>query len=159
MTVSAGLLLYRRSGQSIEVFLVHPGGPFFVNKDDGFWGIPKGLVEDDELDVDAAVREFEEETALAVDASATTFIPLGEVRQKSGKRVFAWGFEGDIDPEAVVSNEFEMEWPPRSGRMRAFPEIDQGAWFDLETARAKMNAAQRAFVERLVDALRDENAG
>lgn len=155
MTVSAGLLLYRRSGESIEVFLVHPGGPFFVNKDDGFWGIPKGLVEEDELDVDAAVREFEEETALTVDASATAFIPLGEVKQKSGKRVFAWAFEGDFEPEVLVSNTFEMEWPPRSGRMQTFPEIDRGEWFDLEAVRVKMNAAQRAFVERLVDVLRE----
>ena len=153
MKFSAGLLMYRRAAEGIEVFLVHPGGPFFANKDDGFWGIPKGLVEDDEPDVDAAIREFEEETAISVDASGTTFIPLGEVTQKSGKRVQAWAFEGDIDPADVVSNTFEMEWPPHSGRKSLFPEIDRGAWFDVPAARLKINGAQRAFLDRLLDAL------
>lgn len=153
MKFSAGLLMYRRVGDEIEVFLVHPGGPFFAKKDEGYWGIPKGLVEDDEPDVDAAVREFEEETALVVDVPVTSFVALGEVKQKSGKRVHAWAFEGDVDPEDIVSNTFDMEWPPRSGRTRTFPEIDRGAWFDLETAREKINSAQSAFLDRLLDAL------
>lgn len=153
MKFSAGLLMYRRAGDDIEVFLVHPGGPFFAAKDEGFWGIPKGLVEDDEPDVDAAVREFEEETGLAVDLSDTTFIPLGEVKQKSGKRVHAWAFEGDIDPAHLASNTFDMEWPPRSGRTRTFPEVDRGEWFDVVTAGLKINSAQRAFLDRLLEAL------
>lgn len=153
MKFSAGLLMYRRAADGIEVFLVHPGGPFFSKKDEGFWGIPKGLVEDDEPDVDAAIREFEEETAILVDASKTTFIPLGEVKQKSGKRVQAWAFEGDVDPSDVVSNTFEMEWPPHSGRKSSFPEIDRGAWFDVPAARLKINGAQSAFLDRLLDAL------
>ncbi len=153
MKFSAGLLMYRRVDGEIEVFLVHPGGPFFAKKDEGFWGIPKGLVEDDEPNVDAAVREFEEETAISVDASEAAFIPLGDVKQKSGKRVHAWAFEGDVDVAAVVSNTFEMEWPPHSGRKETFPEVDRGAWFDVAAARVKINQAQRAFLDRLEEAL------
>lgn len=153
MTFSAGLLMYRRADHGIEVFLVHPGGPFFAKKDEGFWGIPKGLVEDDEPQVDAAVREFEEETAISIDTSKKSFIPLGEVKQKSGKRVHAWAFEGDVDPAAVVSNTFEMEWPPHSGRKQTFPEIDRGAWFSMPAAREKINAAQRSFLDRLEAAI------
>lgn len=149
MKFSAGLLMFRRINENVEVFLVHPGGPFFAKKDEGYWGIPKGLVEDDEPDVEAAVREFEEETAISIEADRSSFIPLGEVKQKSGKRVQAWAFEGDVDPGDVVSNLFEMEWPPHSGRRRSFPEIDRGAWFDMPAARKKINEAQRAFLDRL----------
>jgi predicted NUDIX family NTP pyrophosphohydrolase len=152
---SAGLLLFRRvpASGAIEVFLVHPGGPFFARKDEGYWSIPKGLVESDEPDLDAARREFAEETSLAV-ADSAEFLDLGEVRQKGPKLVRAWAFEGDCDPDTVKSNTFEMEWPPKSGRMRAFPEIDRAAWFGVEDARRYMNAEQLAFVERLVELLR-----
>lgn len=153
MKFSAGLLMYRYAPDGIEVFLVHPGGPFFAKKDEGFWSIPKGLVDDDELEVDAAVREFVEETAIFIDPSKNEFVSLGTVTQKSGKQVIAWAFEGDVDPADVVSNTFEMEWPPRSGRKQTFPEIDRGAWFDVDAARVKINGAQQAFLDRLLEAL------
>ncbi len=153
MKLSAGLLMYRRAAEGIQVFLVHPGGPFFAKKDKGFWGIPKGLVADHEPEVDAAVREFVEETAISVDPARTEFIHLGAVRQKSGKQVYAWAFEGDVDPAALVSNTFEMEWPPRTGRKQTFPEVDRGEWFEIDDARAKINEAQRAFLDRLLEAL------
>ena len=151
MKKSAGLLLYRRASESgeVEVLLVHPGGPFFSRKDAGYWSIPKGLVEEGEPDLDAARREFTEETSLAVD-DATEFLDLGEVRQKGSKLVRAWACEGDCDPSQVHSNTFELEWPPRSGRVQAFPEIDRAAWFGIDAARRFMNAEQLAFVERLL---------
>ena len=152
MKKSAGLLLFRRAPESreVEVFLVHPGGPFFARKDAGYWSIPKGLVESGEPDLDAARREFTEETSLAID-DAAEFLELGEVRQKGSKLVRAWAFEGDCDLSAVHSNTFELEWPPRSGRVQSFPEIDRAAWFGIEAARQHMNAEQFAFVERLLD--------
>jgi predicted NUDIX family NTP pyrophosphohydrolase len=151
MVASAGLLMYRRRGPSLEVLLVHPGGPFFARKDAGAWSLPKGLVESGEPGLDAARREFEEETGLAADAA--TFLPLGLVRQKGGKRVHAWAFEGDCDPAAVRSNTFELAWPPESGRRAVFPEIDRAAWFSLDEARARILAAQAPFLERLADEL------
>lgn len=147
MPVSAGLLMYRRRGGALEVLLAHPGGPFFARQDEGSWSVPKGLVEDGEADLDAARREFEEETSLAVDAD--DFLDLGEVRQKGGKRVRAFAFEGDCDPAAIESNTFELEWPPRSGQRRSFPEIDRAAWFALDEARRRILAAQTAFLDRL----------
>jgi predicted NUDIX family NTP pyrophosphohydrolase len=148
---SAGLLIFRRSPASggIEVLLVHPGGPLFARKDEGYWSIPKGLVEVGEPDVDAARREFGEETSLAIDEHAQ-FLDLGEVRLKGSKLVRAFALEGDCDPADVKSNTFELEWPPRSGRTRSFPEIDRAAWFGVEDARRSMNAEQFAFVERLL---------
>ena len=149
--VSAGILLYRRSGE-LEVLLVHPGGPFWKNKSDGVWSIPKGEFDPDtEEPREAARREFAEE--LGHDLPDAPMTALGEVTQKSGKRVVAWAIEGDLDPASVVSNTFEIEWPPRSGRRASFPEVDRAEWFDVPTARTVINAAQAAFLDQLVRAL------
>jgi len=144
---SAGILLYRTIGGTFEVFLVHPGGPFFRNKDDGSWSIPKGEFLDDEDGLAAAKREFEEETDHTVEGE---FIGLGTVQQKSGKIVYAWAVEGDIDHETITSNTCEIEWPPRSGRQITIPEIDRAAWFDPAIAKQKINPAQAEFIDRLV---------
>ena len=143
---SAGILLYRRAGASLEVLLVHPGGPYWRAKDAGAWTIPKGVIDPGEQALDAAVRELREETGVVVDGP---FIALGAVRQKAGKVVTAFACEGDCDPAAIVSNTFPMEWPPRSGRMQEFPEVDRAGWFTLEAAREKINAAQVALLEGL----------
>jgi predicted NUDIX family NTP pyrophosphohydrolase len=145
--VSAGVLLYRRR-PALEVLLVHPGGPFFARKDAGAWSIPKGELEPGE-DLEArARREFFEETGTALPDD-TPLEPLGEVRQKGGKRVHAFAAEGDLDAGAIVSNTFELQWPPRSGRTQTFPEVDRAAWFDLDTAREKINPAQAELLDRL----------
>lgn len=146
MKESAGLLMCRMR-DAPEVLLVHPGGPFFASKDDGAWSIPKGLVSAGEDRLAAARRELEEETGIRV-AEETRFVPIGEVRQKGGKVVHAWAFAGDCDPDAIVSNTFEIEWPPRSGKRRAFPEADRAAFFDRAAALQKILEAQRTFVER-----------
>lgn len=146
MPRSAGILLYRRAAGRLEVLLAHPGGPFWRSRDDGAWTIPKGLVDANESDEDAARREFREE--LGVEC-AGTLVPLGSVRQRSGKIVEAFALEGDFDPGALVSNTFDVEWPPRSGRTATFPEIDRAEWFDLAHARVKMLDAQRALLDRL----------
>jgi predicted NUDIX family NTP pyrophosphohydrolase len=147
---SAGILLHRRGDDGLEVLLVHPGGPFFARRDDGAWSIPKGVYEDDEEPLAAARREFAEELGSACpDGEA---LDLGEIRQKSGKRVTAWAVAGDIDASAITSNTFEVEWPPRSGRRQAFPEVDRAAWFTLEAARVKLIAAQVPFLDRLTEA-------
>ena len=143
---SAGILLYRQVGIQLQVFLVHPGGPFFKNKNEGAWSIPKGEFLDDEDALTAAKREFAEETGQAV---AGNFIPLSPITLKSGKKVFAWALEGDIDHESIVSNLFEIEWPPKSGKKQSFPEVDRAAWFDLETAKLKINRAQVGLIEEL----------
>ena len=148
---SAGLLLYRRSGLILEVFLVHPGGPFWARKDEGAWSIPKGEIEPGEDPLARARREFAEETGFAV---AGEFRPLAPVRQAGGKVVHAWAVVGDADAAAIRSNRFSMEWPPRSGRSQEFPEIDRAAWFDLETARQKLNPAQRSLIDALERMLR-----
>jgi predicted NUDIX family NTP pyrophosphohydrolase len=140
-------MMYRRSTGSLELFLVHLGGPFFRNKDDGSWSIPKGLIDADEDPLAAARREFSEETGVPTPKSG--YVPLGEVRQKGGKVVRAWAFEGDCDPGAIASNTFELEWPPGSGKMQAFPEVDRAAFFAPEEARRKLNPAQVPFVDRL----------
>ena len=142
---SAGLLMYRKREGRLEVLLVHPGGPFWAKKDLGAWSIPKGEFAGDEDALSAAIREFQEETGLSAHPP---FLPLGSANQ-SGKRVQAWAFEGDCDPETLVSNQFEMEWPPRSGKRVRFAEVDRGAWFALPEARGKMLAAQVQFLERL----------
>jgi predicted NUDIX family NTP pyrophosphohydrolase len=144
---SAGILLYRHGAAGPEVLLVHPGGPFWARRDEGAWSIPKGEHADDEEPVDCARREFAEETGSTLELEA--LVPLGEVRQRSGKRVAAWAAEGDLDPETVRSNTFELEWPPRSGRMQAFPEVDRAAWFALEEAQRRLLPAQAPFVDRL----------
>jgi predicted NUDIX family NTP pyrophosphohydrolase len=147
-TVSAGLLLYRRlaASQAIELFLAHPGGPFWKGRDEGAWTIPKGEVGEGEALLDAACREFAEETGIL---AVPPFRPLGSVRQKSGKTVHAWAWEGDADAERITSNDMRTEWPRGSGRWLTFPEVDRCAWFVPSVARLKMNGAQAAFVERL----------
>jgi predicted NUDIX family NTP pyrophosphohydrolase len=149
---SAGIVLYRLKGDDLEVLLVHPGGPFWVNKDAGAWSIPKGEYEDAEDPEACARREFREETG--TELAPGQLAGLGSVKQKSGKHVTAWAAEGDLDPATVISNTFEMEWPPRSGGKQSFPEVDRAEWFDLDTARQKLNPAQAAFIDRLADLLR-----
>ncbi len=148
--VSAGMLLFRRSGGGLEVFLAHPGGPFWAGRDAGAWTIPKGLVEEGEDPLAAARREFREETGIA---PAEPFLPLGSVRQKAGKTVHAWAWEGDADPSAVVSNVMRTEWPRGSGRWLTFPEVDRCAWFAPSEAREKLNAAQAGLIDRLEELL------
>jgi predicted NUDIX family NTP pyrophosphohydrolase len=143
---SAGLLLWRRRGGALEVLLVHPGGPFWRNRDLGAWSIPKGEYPPDEDPETAARREFAEELGTTPQ---DILQPLGEIRQAGGKRVIAFALEGDLDAGAVQSNEFEMEWPPRSGRMRRFPEVDRASWFALPAAREKILAGQRPLLDRL----------
>jgi predicted NUDIX family NTP pyrophosphohydrolase len=148
--ISAGILLFRRPGGRLELFLAHPGGPFWAGREAGAWTIPKGLVHDGEELLDAARREFAEETGVAVEGP---FVALGSVRQRAGKVVHAWACEGDADAERTTSNEMRTEWPRGSGRWLTFPEVDQCAWFDPAAARVKINPAQAAFVERLERAL------
>lgn len=148
---SAGILLFRRHDVAIEVLLGHPGGPFWQTKDHGHWTVPKGEVEVGETMVDVARREFEEETGHAVPDGP--LIPLGEVRQKSGKTVVAWAVEGDLDPTLARSNTFTIEWPPKSGQRTEFPELDRVAWFDLVEARSRLKDAQVPFLDRLSAAL------
>jgi predicted NUDIX family NTP pyrophosphohydrolase len=145
--VSAGLLMYRRRAGALEVLLAHPGGPFWKNKDLGAWTIPKGEIVEGEDPLATARREFEEETSLRPEGP---FEPLGSVTQKGGKVVHAWAFEGDCDPAAVRSNTYKVEWPPRSGQWREFPEVDRACWFGLDDARAKINPAQARLLDALV---------
>jgi predicted NUDIX family NTP pyrophosphohydrolase len=149
---SAGILLYRRRPGTLEVFLVHPGGPYFARKDAGAWSIPKGEVEPGEEPLDVALREFAEETGQSAETCApgASPTPLGSVRQRGGKVVCAWALEGDWpDGAALRSNTFEIEWPPRSRRLQSFPEADRGAFFPLEEARRKLNPAQVELLDRL----------
>jgi predicted NUDIX family NTP pyrophosphohydrolase len=146
--VSAGLVMYRKSESLLEVFLVHPGGPFWAKKEEGAWTIPKGLIEEGEDKLEAAKREFAEETSIFPSGP---FIYLGEIRQKSGKQVFAWAFEGNRDPRPIKSNTFTLEWPPKSGRISEFPEIDQGEFFAIAEARRKINPQQAEFINRLAE--------
>lgn len=140
---SAGILLHRRRDGALEVFLVHPGGPFWTKRDDGAWSIPKGEFPADEDPLDAARREFEEETGTSLAGRPReAFMALPPVRQGGGKTVLAWALEGDIDAAAVRSNLFTMEWPPRSGVLREFPEVDRAGWFSIAEARVKLLAAQ-----------------
>jgi predicted NUDIX family NTP pyrophosphohydrolase len=148
---SAGILLYRPAGRAIEVLLVHPGGPFWARRDAGVWSIPKGEYEDGEDPRACALREFEEETGTAVPPGE--LLDLGSVKQKGGKVVSAWAARGDVDADAVRSNTFTMEWPPRSGRQAEFPEIDRAGWFRSDVARGKLIAAQAAFLDRLLERL------
>ncbi|WP_323746024.1 NUDIX domain-containing protein [Catenulispora pinisilvae] len=156
MKQSAGILMYQVEGGKLRVLLVHPGGPLFTKRDAGWWSIPKGEYTDDEDAVAAAVRELREETGAEIDASG--LVELGSVRQKSGKVVTAWAAEADFDVTTLVSNLFELEWPPRSGVMREYPEVDRGEWFGPEAAREKINSAQAAFIDRL-EALLAEREG
>jgi predicted NUDIX family NTP pyrophosphohydrolase len=144
---SAGILLYRRVAAELQVFLVHPGGPFFRNKDDGSWSIPKGEFLEGDDSLEAAKREFEEETGQVIKGE---FIPLKPITQKGGKTVQAWAVEGDIDHTIIKSNHFEIEWPPRSGKQQSFPEVDKADWFDVGIAKVKINAAQAGLIEELI---------
>ncbi len=150
--IAAGLLLYRRRPQGVEVLLAHPGGPFWVRKDLGGWSIPKGEIEPGEEPVAAARREFHEEIGLEV---AGPVLPLGQQKQPGGKVVQIWAAEGDFDPTLLRSNAFEMEWPKGSGRMQSFPEVDRAAWFELAEARRRILPGQAAFLDALVAALAD----
>lgn len=139
--------MYRRPSGSVEVFLVHPGGPYWSKKNEGSWTIPKGEYEPEEEPLDAAIREFQEETGFS---AAGPFLPLGSIRQKSGKVVEAWAFEGDYDPAALISNTCKIEWPPRSGKQLEIPEIDRGGWFSLADARTFLRAEQTPLLDVLM---------
>jgi predicted NUDIX family NTP pyrophosphohydrolase len=147
---SAGILLYRSTNKIIEFFLVHPGGPFFIKKDLGTWSIPKGEFDESENAFDAAIREFKEEVGVDLSGKAITLSP---VKQKSGKEVFAWAIEGDLDPQNISSNTFAIEWPPKSGKFRDYPEVDKGEWFDYHAAKQKINPAQIPLIEELIKKL------
>jgi len=150
---SAGILLYRNTSLAVEFFLVHPGGPFFKKKDDGAWSIPKGEFDADEDPLTAARREFEEETGIALKGH---FLPLTPITQKGGKVVQAWAVEGDIDSNNIKSNTFTIEWPPRSGKMQTFPEVDRAGWFNYDEAVKKINAAQVGFLNEVQGFLNKE---
>lgn len=142
------ILMYRQAGSELEVLLVHPGGPYRRHKDDGAWSIPKGEMDEGEDAAIAARREFLEETGCALSGPLE---PLGDILQRGGKRVTAFAVEGDLDVDAIKSNTFEIEWPPKGGKMQSFPEIDHAAWFDLPAARVKILESQRLLLDRLVD--------
>ena len=146
---SAGLLLYRRGSDRLEVLLVHPGGPFWARKDDGAWSIPKGEFADGEDPLDAAIREFQEETG---QRPSGEFIPLTPLKQAGGKLVYAWALRADFDPATLASNTFSMEWPPKSGKLRDFPEVDRAEWFTMDVARGKILKGQAAFLDQLIAA-------
>ncbi|MGC3974824.1 MAG: NUDIX domain-containing protein [Nitrospira sp.] len=145
--LSAGIVLYRRSGGRLEVFLVHPGGPFWAKKDAGAWSVPKGEYAEGEDPEAVARREFQEETGCELTGELR---PLPPLKQPSGKVISAWAVEGDIDPTDLKSNTFPLEWPPRSGKLQQFPEVDRGAWFDMSTAHEKLLSGQRPFLEQLL---------
>jgi len=151
MKKSAGILLYRNPGTACELFLVHPGGPFWKNKDEGAWSIPKGEFTEEEDALAAAKREFKEETGISCNGK---FIELASVKLKSGKIVYAWALEKDVDPAKIKSNLFEMEWPPKSGKLQSFPEIDRAAWFTPAAAKQKINPAQATFINELLEKLK-----
>jgi len=150
---SAGILLYRLKDHRPEVFLVHPGGPFWSKKDAGVWSIPKGEMEEEEEALKVAFREFKEETGYELEGD---FTPLQPIKQKSGKIVYAWTGEGDVDENKIISNNFEIEWPPKSGKMKSFPEVDRAGWFQLNEAREKINPGQVPLLEELIDFLKSK---
>ncbi len=155
---SAGILLFRRlagdgDGPAVEVLLAHPGGPFWKRKDAGAWSIPKGEIEAGEEPVEAALRELDEEIGPAPEFDRDALIELGSVRQRAGKTVDAWAAEGEFDPAAIESNQFEMEWPPRSDSQQSFPEVDRAEWFAPAAAREKIIAGQAPFIDRLLEHL------
>jgi predicted NUDIX family NTP pyrophosphohydrolase len=153
MKKSAGILLYRKTNHSTEVFLVHPGGPFWKGKDTGAWSIPKGEFGNEEDALEAAKREFKEETGSSIDGA---FIELKPVKLKSGKMVYAWAAQGDINPETVVSNTFKVEWPYKSGKWQSYPEVDEASWFSITEAKDKINPAQAALIDDLLERLKLE---
>ena len=145
---SAGILMYRRAGANLEVLLVHPGGPYWRKKDEGAWSIPKGEMDEGEDAEVTARREFMEETGVSLSGSLE---PLGEIRQRGGKRVIAFAVERELDIQTIRSNTFEIEWPPKGGRMQSFPEIDRAEWFDLPAGHAKILDSQRQLVDQLAE--------
>ncbi|WP_333863383.1 NUDIX domain-containing protein [Sphingobacterium sp.] len=147
INISAGLLLYKFQALEIYFFLVHPGGAYFARKDEGSWTIPKGEIDPNEDELDAAKREFMEETGYLPNGN---FIALNPIQQKGGKTVKCWAIEGDIDPAGLVSNTFEMEWPPKSGKIQTYPEIDRGDWFTFAEARKKINERQISFLDQVI---------
>ena len=149
---SAGILLYRKKLETPEIFLVHPGGPFWKNKDREAWSIPKGEFADGEDPLTAAKREFYEETGYEISGK---FVALNSILLKSGKKVFAWAINKDIDLKNIISNHFEMEWPPRSGKLQSFPEVDKGEWFSFEIAKEKINGRQVELIEQLQQMLEE----
>jgi predicted NUDIX family NTP pyrophosphohydrolase len=148
---SAGILVYRKKDTSVEVLIVHPGGPFWAKKDKGAWSLPKGEFVEGEKGLSAAKREFKEE--LGLEPPEGTYTEMGSVKNKSGKTIHAWTIEGDVDVSAITSNTITIEWPPRSGKQQEFPEVDKAGWFSLEKAKEKLNPAQAAFIDRLVQTL------
>jgi predicted NUDIX family NTP pyrophosphohydrolase len=154
---SAGLLLYRTVNDATEVLLVHPGGPYWARRDEGAWSLPKGEIEGGEDPLEVARREFGEE--LGTDPPDGPVAALGEIRQAGGKLVTAWALQGQVDADAVRSNTFSLEWPPRSGTIRDFPEVDRAEWFPLDAARAKMLEGQRPFLDRLAELLDEGGSG
>ena len=155
MRKSAGLLVYKKQRDEVEVFLVHPGGPFWKGKDKGAWSIPKGEFEEGEETLAAAKREFKEETGQQVNGD---FIELKTIKQKSGKLVYAWAVEGQVDAENIVSNTFKLEYPYKSGKWIMVPEVDKAAWFSVKEAKEKINPAQAELIEDLVKKLNNEEA-
>ena len=151
---SAGLMMYRRRPRGLEVFLVHPGGPFFAKQDLGAWTLPKGEYLEGEQPLEAAKREFQEETGFPVPE---TFLDLGSIKQAGGKIVAAWAFEGDCDPSKMISNHCEVEWPPRSGRLIEIPEADRGEWFSIDEAKEHIKSTQIPLIDRLTRALNLRN--
>ncbi|HLN20067.1 MAG TPA: NUDIX domain-containing protein [Bacteroidales bacterium] len=147
---SSGILLYRKAGKDIEVFLVHPGGPFWAKKDIHSWSIPKGEFGENEDPFETALREFREETGSVISGK---FISLNPVRQKGGKTVYCYAVEGDLDPSNLESNTFTMEWPPKSGKMAEFPEVDRGEWFPAKAAMNKINESQIGLIKELAERL------
>jgi len=147
---SYGILLYQRTEGGLRILLAHPGGPFWAGRDDGAWSIPKGLPDQGETALETARREFWEETGFAVEGR---FIPLGELKQPSGKIIHAWALEHDLDVTRIRSNTFSLEWPRHSGNIREYPEIDEGRWFSLEEARQKITSSQSGFLDRLLEHL------
>jgi predicted NUDIX family NTP pyrophosphohydrolase len=154
MKKSAGILLFKKSGKDLHFFLVHPGGPFWKNKDVGAWSIPKGEYPETEDSLLAAQREFFEETGCRIEGK---FIQLQPIQQKAGKQVLAWGVQGDIDPEQIVSNTFSIEWPYKSGKWKEFPEVDKAAWFSPSEAKKKINPAQVPLLDDLLEQLDNED--
>ena len=150
---SAGVLLWRRRAGAVEVLIAHMGGPFWAGKDAAAWSVPKGLYDSDEEPLAAAVREWNEELGVALPVAVQDLVPLGEVRQPSGKRLTVWAGEGDLDPATVVPGTFTMAWPPRSGRIGEFPEVDVVEWCTVEVARPRLVAGQRVFLDRLLELL------
>ncbi|HZZ25640.1 MAG TPA: NUDIX domain-containing protein [Roseiarcus sp.] len=151
--LSAGILLFRRRAATVEVMLVHPGGPFWAKKDAGAWSIPKGLADEGEDLLAAAKREFLEETGAAVDGE---FVDLGAYKQPGGKTIVAWAHKGDFDPASLKSNTFALEWPPRSGRTAEFPEVDRAAWYSIDEALMKINKGQRPIIAALAALVRPD---